>query len=97
MEKQESQLKTKYPLIWDLILTIVCFILIILGVYESSTGKVEDGLINIVIGTALLSIPISGATLNYKSALNWQKIILIVSTVVVIGAISYLIYLGFRK
>lgn len=86
----------KTPQFINFLLIIICFTLTIFGFYQVFTSRIEDGLPNIIIGLSLSSIPF-GSNFNYKKAPNWQKLLLVLLSILVILGSFYLIYVGFIK
>jgi hypothetical protein len=72
---------------------VICGFLTLLGLFQLFTNKVEDGILNLIIGTSLGS---SFLPIDYKKAPVWQKILLSVYAIVVILATIYLISKIFR-
>jgi len=93
----KEKVSTGNPLIWDLILVIACLILIGLGISETLSAKLQEGIINIVIGVAILVIPGSRASLNYKKGSKLEKGILVLVFIGILVSTGYLLYLGFKK
>jgi fluoride ion exporter CrcB/FEX len=83
--------------VFNLLLYIICGALIILGLYEVFTERVEDGLINIIIGSGLIGIPITNNGFSYNTAKLYQKVLVFALSIFVVGATLYLIYLGFNN
>jgi hypothetical protein len=71
--------------------------LLIFGIYEIATNRLEDGLINIVISIGLGSIPFSSNDFNYNKSPFWVKALFTILAVFVIFVTIYVVYLGFTR
>ncbi len=73
---------------------IICVSLAILGIYQIITDRLQDGIINIIIGTSLL---FSFIPFDYKKAPFWQKSLVIIYGLFLIVGIAYVLFMGFSK
>ena len=80
--------------VFNVLLAFVCFGLILLGFFQTFTNRLEDGLINMVIGIGLLSVAFSGTNFTYKTAPLWQKILIAAGSAFVVISSFYIVYLG---
>jgi hypothetical protein len=78
----------------NLVLNIICAGLVVIGFWQIYQNRLEDGLINIIIGIALNVIPLSNGQLNYPNSPWWKKIIIILLCVFVLGATGTVLYLA---
>ena len=74
--------------------SVVFSLLVILGIRDISVGRVEDGLINMIIGVGLGS---SFLPIDYPKAPVWQKALLILVGIFVLAATAYLLYTAVLK
>lgn len=94
-DNKQSQIQENTQ-VFNLLLIIICSALTVFGIYQVFSSRLEDGLINIIIGLSLSSIPF-GSSFKYKEASNWQKVIFFLTSVFVIASSLYLIYTIFAR
>lgn len=73
---------------------LICTCLALLGVYQMFTNRIEDGVINIIIGS---SLSLSFIPFDYNKAPLWQKGLIISVGVLLLIATVYLLYNGFTQ
>jgi|688.fasta_scaffold230695_3 hypothetical protein len=94
-DNKQSQIQENTQ-VFNLLLIIICSALTIFGVYQVFSNRLEDGLINMIIGLGLSSIPFGGS-FNYKEAPKWQKVIFFLLSIFVVASSLYLIYTIFAR
>jgi hypothetical protein len=72
----------------------ICGGLSAIGIYQIFTNRVQDGIINIIIGSSLI---FSFIPFDYNKAKNWQKGVLIAYAIGILFGTGYVIYKGFVK
>ena len=97
MSKKEQTNIEKDTKVFNILLVFICAILFGFGIYQISTNRLEDGLINLVISTGLGSIPFSTPGFNYNKSPFWVKAIFTVLAIFVVISTVYLVYLGFTR
>lgn len=90
-----TNLKSKNPI--NYILYINCVLLIIIGIWQIFTNRIEDGLINVIIGSSLITIPSTQNNFNYTNSPTWQKIGLVTLVAIVVIASIFVLYLSWNK
>jgi ABC-type sugar transport system permease subunit len=68
--------------------------LAIIGVFQIFTNRLEDGIINIIIGS---SLSFSFFPFDYDKAPIWQKALVIIYSLLLLVGIIYILYTGFTK
>lgn len=81
----------------NIILNIICAGLITIGLWQSFTNRLEDGLINIIIGVALITIPMSNGQFDYAKSPTWQKGLMIALSAFVVISTGVVLYLAFTR
>lgn len=77
--------------VFNVLLLIICSFLVIIGLWQIFTDRMEDGLINVLIGVGLGNIPL-GNWIDYKTAPLWQKVVFGFMAVFVVALSVFLIF-----
>ena len=89
-----DKLKYKIPAVISYPLIAICLALVAFGIRDLSLGKLEDGLLNIVIGSSLIS---TGLSFDYTKAKGWQRFVFLGYGLVLTILTIALIYTIFTK
>jgi hypothetical protein len=73
---------------------VVCAGLAIIGIFQIFTNRLEDGIINIIIGS---SLSFSFFQFDYNKAPMWQKAIVMIYGILLLVGIGYILYTGFTR
>jgi hypothetical protein len=73
---------------------IICAMLAVLGGYQIITNRIEDGIINIIIGT---SLSFSFIPFDYNKAEKWQKVLIVIYGLLLFVGTAYLLFKGFTN
>jgi ABC-type sugar transport system permease subunit len=73
---------------------VVCMGLAIIGIFQIFTNRLEDGIINIIIGS---SLSFSFFPFDYDKAPRWQKALVMIYALLLLAGIAYILYTGFTK
>jgi hypothetical protein len=93
-EKTSSNIENKELNVIHYMGILICSGLSLIGLYQLFTSRIEDGIINIIIGTSLVFTFIP---FDYNKAANWQKSLVVIYGLALMAGIVYVLYLGFSR
>jgi len=73
---------------------VICGLLSAFGLYQIFTNRIEDGIINLIIGGSLI---FSFIPFDYNQAAKWQKVLFIIYTIALLAGIIYVLFKGFTS